>query len=238
MARIAIESIIQELKPLNWQLISTEYQNLSNELHFKCPEGHDVYAPWKKMRNQLICPICKQNKFKSDISIPSKSKNTYRILALDQASKISGWAILDNKELIKYGIFEADNLDEVPRFNQIKQWLVSMITNIQPDMIGLEGIQYQENMGVTTFQTLARLQGILMETCYELKIPFMICPTNTWRAHCQVKGRTRMDKKHSMQSLVKQWFDITVQDDIADAIGIGKYVADTYMPQINIVNWE
>lgn len=53
-------------------------------------------------------------------------------------------------------------------------------------------------MGVTTFQTLARLQGILMDTCFELKINYKICPTNTWRAHHEVKGRSRADKKKSM----------------------------------------
>lgn len=58
-------------------------------------------------------------------------------------------------------------------------------------------------MGVTVFETLARLQGILMETCYELKIPYEICPTNTWRKFCGVRGRSRADKKRSMQVLAK-----------------------------------
>ena len=43
-----------------------------------------------------------------------------------------------------------------------------MIENWQPDAIGLEGIQYQDEVSgqkasVTVFQALARLQGILME---------------------------------------------------------------------------
>lgn len=77
-----------------------------------------------------------------------------------------------------------------------------------------------------------------MELCYELKVPFKICSTNTWRAHCGVKGQKRADKKRSMQLLVKEWFDITVTDDEADAIGIGKYVADFFQKQTQIVEWE
>ena len=116
-----------------------------------------------------------------------------------------------------------------------------MIENWKPDYIGIEGIQLQENseerkMGVTVFETLARLQGILMETAYEYKIPFKICPTNTWRNHCQVKGRYRADKKRSMQLIAKKEYDITVSDDEADAIGIGKYAAS--LNKIEVVNWE
>ena len=113
-----------------------------------------------------------------------------------------------------------------------------MIELWKPDFVGLEGIQYQQNMGVTTFETLARLQGILMETLYELNIQFSICHTNTWRAYCKVKGRTRIDKKRSMQMLAKEWFDITVTDDEADAIGIGKYVAEVLNKNVVTYNWE
>ena len=115
---------------------------------------------------------------------------------------------------------------------------MSMIENWQCDIIGIEGIQYQEKMGVTTFQTLARLQGILIDLCIELNIPYVICPTNTWRAHCGVKGVKRIDKKRSMQLLVKKWYDVSVSDDIADAVGIGKYVSDTNQQKTKIVNWE
>ena len=113
-----------------------------------------------------------------------------------------------------------------------------MIENWKPDIVAIEGIQYQQNFGVTTFQTLARLQGVLMELCFELGIPCQVCPTNTWRAHCGVKGRSRSDKKASMQSLIKTWFDISLSDDAADAIGIGKYVADTHKKKNEIVSWE
>ena len=93
-------------------------------------------------------------------------------------------------------------------------------------------------MGVTVFETLARLQGILMETAYENGISFHICPTNTWRAHCGVKGKTRSDKKRSMQLLAKNWYDITLADDEADAIGIGKYLSDTVGKEIVTESWE
>lgn len=77
-----------------------------------------------------------------------------------------------------------------------------------------------------------------MLTCYDLGVPFEICPTNTWRKHCQVKGQSRTDKKRSMQLLTKKWFDVSVTEDEADAIGIGKYMAEVVAKNNQIVNWE
>ena len=95
-----------------------------------------------------------------------------------------------------------------------------------------------QKMGVTVFQTLARLQGILMITCHDEKIPFEICPTNTWRHSCGVKGKTRTDKKRSMQLLVKQWYDISVSEDEADAIGIGRHLVSFIQKNTTVTNWE
>lgn len=239
MAKIKIEMIAEELAADGWQVLSTDYQNLDTEMEFLCSEGHKVYAPWKKIRSKRDCPVCRQNQFKQNLNIiKPKMKGENRILALDQASHVTGYSIFDGPNLVSYGTFEAKETDEAKRFHEIRLWLISMVENWQCDIIGIEGIQYQQTMGVTTFQTLARLQGVLMDLCIELNIPYVICPTNTWRAHCGVKGTKRTDKKRSMQLLVKQWYDVTVSDDIADAVGIGKYVTDTNQQKTKIVSWE
>ena len=77
-----------------------------------------------------------------------------------------------------------------------------------------------------------------MECCYELGIEFVICPTNTWRAHCEVKGRARADKKKSMQLLIKKWYDVSVTEDEADAIGIGRYVSENFTKTVEMFQWE
>lgn len=239
MAKITIEQIAQELESDQWKVISSSYSNLNEQMEFKCPEGHSVYTNWGKLRTRRECPICKANKYKNvKPLIIEKNKKVNRVLALDQASHTSGYAIYDDKQLITYGIFIAKALEEDARIHEVREWIVSMIESYQPDVVAIEGIQFQQQMGVTTFQALARLQGVLIEQCLSLKIPYELCPTNTWRAYCGVKGRTRSDKKTSMQSLVKQWFDISVSDDCADAIGIGKYAAEKHLKRTEIISWE
>ncbi len=239
MARITINEIAQELAEDNWKVLTTEYTNLDTEMTFECNEGHKVFSTWKKLRSKRECPVCKQNKLKENKPVlVTKQKTGNRVLALDQASHKTGWSIFDGKELVKYGVFETEKEDEMERVHEIKIWLISMIENWKPDLVAIEGIQYQESFGVTTFQTLARLQGVVMELCVELGVKYKICPTNTWRAHCGVKGRARNDKKRSMQLLVKEWFDISVTDDESDAIGIGKYAAETSFKQVVMMDWN
>lgn len=242
MARITLDTINEELAPTGWKCVSGEYKNLESELQFQCDEGHEVYAPWKKIRTKRECPICKNNKFKKLVeSVKPKIRGEKRILALDQATHTTGWSIFDGNKLVRYGTFNTEIKDETARINAIKNWMLSMISNWDPDCVAIEGIQFQEEssgqkMSVTVFQGLARLQGVLMEACYALKVDFVICPTNTWRNHCGVKGRYRADKKRSMQLIAKKWYDISLTDDEADAIGIGRYAAD--LNKIEVVNWE
>lgn len=244
MAKIRLEDIQAELAADGWKLISSEYVNLDTEMMFECPEGHRVFAPWKKLRGRHECPVCKSNELsRQDQEVLPKPKGVKRIIALDQASKTTGFAIYDNNKLVKYGTFTTTADEDIDRFAMIKSWLLSMIANWKPDYIGLEGIQFQEEgsgqkMGITVFQTLARLQGVLMMVCHEQKIPFEICSTNTWRHSCGVKGKTRTDKKRSMQLLVKQWYDIKVTEDEADAIGIGYHLVNYVQRNTTITNWE
>ena len=239
MARISIDEIQQVVSTDGWKLISDTYKNLDTNLEFQCAAGHTVLAPYKKIRDSRVCPICMRERLKSkEFHNTKKKKDEYRILAVDQATHVSGYAVFSNKDLIDYGTFKTTVEDQIERCIQVKQWMISLIDQYEIDFVGLEGIQYQTAAGVTTFEALARLQGILAATCVEEKVKYKIVNTNTWRDHCGVKGKTRPDKKRSMQRLVNEWFGINVKDDIADAIGIGKYFCDLQTPKMEIIDWE
>ena len=177
MAKIHIEDIQNELAADDWKVISTEYNNLDTEMTFECPEGHRVFVPWKKIRTKRECPSCRSKmEIKQTEEVLPKSKGVKRTLALDQASKVTGYAIFDDTKLVKYGTFATSSNDDIERFAMMRAWLLSMITAWRPDYIGIEGIQFQEEgsgqkMGITVFQTLARLQGIIMITCQVYRCP-------------------------------------------------------------------
>ena len=245
MAKITLEQIKQETEQDGWKVLSLEYKNLETEMTFECPNGHQVFAPWKRLRTRRDCPMCKETSFQQNEKIVPKPKGATRILALDQATKVTGYSIFDDGKLVKYGTFHTTSDDEVARCASVKNWFLSMLQNWRPDYVGIEGIQYQPKVfdgdtvgSVTLFQTLAHLQGVLLITCHEQDVPCKICPTNTWRNVCGVKGRARADKKKSMQLIAKDWYGITATDDETDAIGIGYYMTTVVNKNTSVTNWE
>lgn len=244
MSKITIEQIKEVLAQDKWQLISQEYKNLDSELVFECDEGHRVYSTWKKQREKRFCPICSQNQLKQvSKEIVAKPKGVKRTLAFDQASHLSGWAVFDNEQLVKYGTFEAGAGDDDERIERVRVWVSSMIANWRPDLVVIEGIQLQDKsenrqMGVVVFQKLAWLQGVLINTIYQLKVPYEICHTATWRNFCGIKGKTRTDRKRAMQVLAKDKYDVSLSEDEADAVGIGLYASTTFNKTYKIESWE
>lgn len=239
MSRINIEEIRQQLLEDKWELISETYTNLDTNLEYKCAAGHTVVAPWKRIRERRICPTCMRETLKTkEFKNRKKKQGEYRILALDQATYTSGYSVFSNKNLVDYGFYESSGNNDIERCAHVKEWMESLIHTYEIDFVGFEGIQYQSSVGVTTFETLARLQGILMECCYELGVSYGVVNTNTWRENCGVKGRTRTDKKRSAQILVKQWYQVEATEDECDAILIGKYYNDSQRPKVEVVDWE
>ena len=239
MSKISIDEIQNILSADGWKLISDKYKNLDSNLEFQCNKEHIVLAPWKEIRKERICPICMRERLKvKDFKGQKKKKNEYRILALDQATHYTGFAVFNNHDLVDYGTFKAQGDNEIVRCMQVKQWMISLIEQYEIDFVGLEQIQLDVKKSPLTFEALAHLQGILMLTCMEEGVGYKAVNVNTWRAHCGVKGTTRPDQKRSMQLIVKNWFGIMPTDDEADSIGIGKYFSDIKIPKVEIVDWE
>ena len=229
---INVYSVANHLSEEGWQLISTSYKNLNTELEMKCPEGHTQFKSYGNWRKHPICETClagdpykiKKNK------VPIKKIDTYRILALDAATKITGYAIYDNDILVSYGVYKADeNLEATDRINEIKHWLEAALDNWKPDFVGIENIQLQSfgsngKYQVEMYRVLANLQGVLVDTLFEKQIPHELVYSTEWRKYCGVgDGKGRENKKRQAQDKVELWYNQKCTQDEADAICLGKY---------------
>lgn len=105
-----------------------------------------------------------------------------------------------------------------------------MIQKYDPDEVIFEDIQLQKfgdgEEAVVVYKKLAHLQGVLMNYCFESGIPFKVVPPATWRANSKIKGKSRTEKKKSAQLKIKELYDVSVSQDEADAILIGKWGAE------------
>lgn len=145
------------------------------------------------------------------------------LLALDQASHITGWSIFQDGKLYKYGKIEANHSDLGERLYYIKREVLKLINEYNIDEVVLEDIQYQSNIGnnVQTFKTLAELLGVLIETLTELKIPNSAILASSWKSALGIKGKDRTTQKKNAQAWVLNTYNIKVIQDIADSVCIG-----------------
>ena len=238
MSKITIDQIKIELQVRGWDLLSRDYKNLDTELEMMCPEGHKVFFSLKQWRRKQECPTCSANVYttlKDAITVQKKS-GTYRILSLDDSTTITGWSVFDNNSLIGFGKFQSEKRNPTERISEMKQWMLSMVAKWKPDLVAIEDIQQQENVQI--FKVLAQLQGVLVNALFENKYEFDIIHVATWRSHCQVKGKSRAELKKDAQLKIKNWYDVTVTQDEADAICLGRCAVNEYSKNNEFYGWD
>ena len=243
---INVYSVANHLAENNWTLISTEYKNLNTELEMKCPEGHlqkQTYGQWRK---HMLCEQCMAGdpyKIKKN-KVPTKKIDTERVLGLDAATGTTGYSIYDNRQLVSYGTYSPDStLPTEERINAVKNWLKAALEAWEPEFVGIENIQLQKfgpsasQAQVKTFQVLANLQGVLLDTLFEASIDHDLVYASEWRKYCGINegDQHRENKKKLAQDKVKLWYNQNCTQDEADAICIGKYFANKI--KINTVQW-
>lgn len=143
-----------------------------------------------------------------------------RILALDQSTALTGYAIFTNQNLKESGIFKPTG-ELFERIHQIKEYIRELIQDNSIDYVFIEDIQYQKNQ--KTYKILANLLGVLINLFVELEIQFEIVPPSRWKSWNGIKGRKRAEQKRNTIEKIKEIFGREATEDEADAICIGLY---------------
>ena len=146
------------------------------------------------------------------------------ILALDQASRTSGYAVFKDGELAASGTFTCADEDFSLRLVKIRKEVIALIEYYNINKILLEDIQLQgQTNNVTTYKALAEVLGVLEELARELNIPHELVHSQTWKSTLDIKGRDRVTQKRNAQEFVVKTFGKKVSQDESDAICIGAH---------------
>lgn len=150
-----------------------------------------------------------------------------RIIAFDQSTKITGYSVWDDKELIAHGIVSSDvnENDYIKRIKKTSELVEQLINRYKPDYANIEGVQYQKNLN--TYHQLSCNQGSIMKILFDKGIEFSITPVNTWRSFNNIKGNEKREKqKEAAIALVEKIYGIQATDDECEAILIGRYITE------------
>lgn len=160
-----------------------------------------------------------------------------RVLALDQASRTSGWAVFDDGELFNYGKFSATQADVGDRLHYIRKEVIGLIDKFDIDEVVFEDIQLQGNVAnnVQTFKALAEVFGVLHELFVELKMPRTAVLSTVWKSTLGIKGKDRTAQKKAAQAWVEQTYGVKPTQDECDAICIGAHYTRN---KVEVFDWS
>ena len=160
-----------------------------------------------------------------------------RVLALDQASRVSGWAVFDNGELFNYGKFSATQADVGDRLHYIRKEIFGLIDKFDIDEVVFEDIQLQGNVvnNVQTFKALAEVFGVLHELFVEMKMPRTAVLSTVWKSTLGIKGKDRAAQKKAAQAWVEQNYGVKPTQDECDAICIGAHYTKN---KVEVFDWS
>lgn len=144
------------------------------------------------------------------------------ILALDQASRTTGWAVFQEDKLVASGTFTVADDYFANRLVKIREKVDSLIQQYDINKVLLEDIQLQgQTNNVTTYKALAEVLGVLEELCSERKIPHELVHSQTWKSSLGIKGRDRATQKRNAQAYVAETYNKKVSQDESDSICLG-----------------
>lgn len=149
------------------------------------------------------------------------------LIAIDGSTKSTGIAIYKHNKLVQYNCITSTSND---LFNRIKTMVLEikkvLIENPDLEYLIMEQVRQQGFVNVKTYKALMYLQGCIQLLVHEqfkhIETDFLY--PSSWRKVCQIKQGRGVQRKQQKQldiQWVKQNFNLEVNDDIADAIGIG-----------------
>lgn len=164
-----------------------------------------------------------------------------RILSIDASTKSSGWAIFEDTKLVDYGMVTASSTDLIKRIHKIVDGFDEILSKNQIDTVILEEVRPENGLqNIKTHRALMWLQGQLAVMIHDNhnNIPIEYFYPSEWRKVCGIKtgaGVRRTSLKPRDIAFVKETYGLDVNDDIADAIGIGYAFVHKLEEEIN---WE
>lgn len=149
-----------------------------------------------------------------------------RSLALDQALKTTGWAVLDGDKVIEHGTFTLDaRLPIEQRLGGIWTNLNGLSNEWEFSKLYFEDVQKQAN--AQTYLKLAYVQATVLLWCFFNEIPYTILSPSKWRSILKSAygvdfGKQRQEQKQVAMKFAQQRLGIkNIDSDSADAICIG-----------------
>ena len=145
------------------------------------------------------------------------------LIALDESTTCTGYAVFNDSELIKHGLFALKSKDVLERVSYIMEEIEKLIKTYKPDNMVIEDVQI--TMNAATAKSLLGLQFMIEVYAHRNNISCETYRTTKWRKILGLSNSRSLDRKAKKQETidyVKDKYGIEIlKDDESDAIAIG-----------------
>lgn len=145
-----------------------------------------------------------------------------KLLAMDQATAKTGYAIFNNNQLEDYGLIDHSRKNTEARIPAMYKSIMELIEKTAPDKLVFEDVMMQSN--VASVIKLGRLQGVILGQCCRQDVPNTVIHPREWRkvlGFTQGRGVSSAELKQQAITEVQHRYGIKAQNDVAEAICIG-----------------
>jgi Holliday junction resolvasome RuvABC endonuclease subunit len=147
------------------------------------------------------------------------------VLALDPSTKVTGFAVYKDQELIDHGYINAGSADVFNRIHKMISEIEEILNKYEIDKAILEEVLPEDvRNNNKTFKALMYLQAFITDCLHSHKIEYSFFVASEWRKKCGIhtgRGIKREILKTQDIKFVQSQYGIKVNDDEADAICIG-----------------
>ena len=144
------------------------------------------------------------------------------ILALDQSTNATGYAVFHNGRLMDSGIFKTKSKNIDGKILELTDYMYYLIDRFGITHVVLEDVQQQSN--AKTYKQLSMLLGACVKQCLICNVTHTIISPTSWRAYLGIATRPRDKAKAEAKLYVlRQYGKDCKKDDESDAICIGAW---------------
>ena len=165
--------------------------------------------------------------------VDGATKQGSRWLSLDMSTTSTGWALWEGNKIKEYGCIMADKGQPLnKRIHKMWEGLEGVLSRYEIKKAIVEDPlpRTSFNTNEATYRALNWLQGYVGVMLKDRGIEVEFVMPNSWRSKIGIKtgrGHKRDELKAADIQWVTEHFGFDVNDDIADAIGIGFSTIDS-----------
>jgi len=178
----------------------------------------------KQIKSNLVTTSKRRTKTVKLVGFKVRNGFKGNLLALDQSTSCTGYAVYINGELVDYGALTSSKKETHQKIRSICSKIEDLIKDYAISVVAIEDI-YLDQSKLDVYKVLANLLGAIIDTTLRLGARYKLVSATEWKSHFGILKHREYGKELAIAE-VKKLLGKVVKEDVAEAVLIGKYYCE------------